>query len=146
MARLRRVHLMVAQAMVSRDVPVRQIPRGLGGAESTLRYHFVRGLDAPDGRRDRPSALGDLHERVTAVLALLSDPRAHATARRGLASDVCRDGGLVNHKSVHRLYCLEGLHVRMRVNRRKDMALHRGPAPNATGRGSGERWFSSRTN
>jgi putative transposase len=49
-----------------------------------------------------------------------------------------REGWRVNKKRVHRLYCLEGLQVRMRVKRRKHMALHRGPAPVPTGRG--QRW------
>jgi putative transposase len=49
-----------------------------------------------------------------------------------------REGWRVNHKRVHRLYCLEGLQVRMRVKRRKHMALHRGPAPIPTG--CGQRW------
>jgi len=40
-----------------------------------------------------------------------------------------REGWLVNRKRVRRLYRLEGLQVRMRVRRRKHMALHRGPAP-----------------
>lgn len=44
-----------------------------------------------------------------------------------------REGWLVNKKRVRRLYRLEGLQVRMRVRRRKHMALHRGPAPIPTG-------------
>ncbi len=76
MARRRREHLMVAQDMVARDVPVRQVARDLGVDKSTLRYHVARGMDAPDGRRDRPSALGAWHDRVTAVLARFDDPRA----------------------------------------------------------------------
>jgi len=40
-----------------------------------------------------------------------------------------REGWMVNHKRVHRLYRLEGLQVRMRVRRRKHISLHRGPAP-----------------
>ena len=44
-----------------------------------------------------------------------------------------REGWLVNKKRVRRLYRLEGLQVRMRVRRRKHMALHRGPAPMPTG-------------
>ena len=44
----------------------------------------------------------------------------------------------VNLKRVHRLYCLEGLQVRMRVRRKKRMSLHRGPAPAPTG--PGQRW------
>jgi putative transposase len=43
-----------------------------------------------------------------------------------------REGWPVNHKRVHRLYCLEGLQVRMRVRRRKRLSLHRGPAPKPT--------------
>ena len=58
------------------------------------------------------------------------------------ASRICpllrREGWHVNRKRVHRLYRLEGLQVRMRVKRRKHMALHRGPAPIPTGRG--QRW------
>jgi putative transposase len=44
----------------------------------------------------------------------------------------------VNHKRVRRLYRLDGLQVRMRVRRRKHMALHRGPAPAPAG--PVERW------
>lgn len=44
----------------------------------------------------------------------------------------------MNHKRVRRLYRLEGLQVRMRVRRRKHMALHRGPAPVPAG--PTERW------
>ena len=44
-----------------------------------------------------------------------------------------REGWHVNKKRVRRLYRLEGLQVRMRVRRRKHMALHRGPAPAPTG-------------
>ena len=49
-----------------------------------------------------------------------------------------REGWAVNRKRVRRLYRLEGLQVRMRVRRRKHIALHRGPAPLATG--PAERW------
>jgi putative transposase len=44
----------------------------------------------------------------------------------------------VNRKRVRRLYRLEGLQVRMRVRRRKHIALHRGPAP--VPNGPAERW------
>jgi len=44
----------------------------------------------------------------------------------------------VNRKRVRRLYRLEGLQLRMRVRRRKHIALHRGPAPVPTG--PTERW------
>ena len=49
-----------------------------------------------------------------------------------------REGWAINRKRVHRLYRLEGLQVRMRVRRRKHMALHRGPAPIPVG--PTERW------
>jgi putative transposase len=49
-----------------------------------------------------------------------------------------REGWLVNRKRVRRLYRLEGLQVRMRVRRRKHMALHRGSAP--VPGGPAERW------
>ena len=49
-----------------------------------------------------------------------------------------REGWQINHKRVHRLYCLEGRQVRMRVRRRKRLSLHRGPAPVPEGRD--DRW------
>ena len=49
-----------------------------------------------------------------------------------------REGWLVNRKRVRRLYRLDGLQLRMRVRRRKPIALHRGPAPIPTG--PTERW------
>jgi len=49
-----------------------------------------------------------------------------------------REGWPINRKRVHRLYCLEGLQVRMRVRRRKRLSLHRGPAPRPLA--AGERW------
>jgi transposase InsO family protein len=52
-----------------------------------------------------------------------------------------REGWVVNRKRVRRLYRLDGLQVRMRVRRRKHMALHRGPAPMPTGRVSGGAWI-----
>ena len=44
----------------------------------------------------------------------------------------------MNKKRVRRLYRLEGLQLRMRVRRRKHIALHRGPAPVPLG--PTERW------
>ena len=44
----------------------------------------------------------------------------------------------MNRKRVRRLYRVEGLQLRMRVRRRKHIALHRGPAPIPTG--PTERW------
>jgi putative transposase len=49
-----------------------------------------------------------------------------------------REGWKVNLKRVRRLYRLDGLQIRMRVRRRKHIALHRGPAPAPTG--PTERW------
>jgi putative transposase len=49
-----------------------------------------------------------------------------------------REGWAVNRKRVRRLYRLDGLQLRMRVRRRKHIALHRGPAPRPTG--PRERW------
>ena len=48
------------------------------------------------------------------------------------------EGWRVNRKRVRRLYRLEGLQLRMRVRRRKHIALHHGPAPIPTG--PTERW------
>ena len=49
-----------------------------------------------------------------------------------------REGWPVNKKRVRRLYRLDGLQLRMRVRRRKHIALHRGPAPMPAG--PTERW------
>lgn len=49
-----------------------------------------------------------------------------------------REGWRVNRKRVRRLYRLDGLQLRMRVRRRKHIALHRGPAPTPVG--PAERW------
>ena len=49
-----------------------------------------------------------------------------------------REGWLINRKRVRRLYRLDGLQLRMRVRRRKHIALHRGPAPTPVG--PTERW------
>ncbi len=66
---------------------------------------------------------------------------AYSRTRFG-ANRICvllrRERWAVNRKRVRRLYRLEGLQVRMRVKRRKHMALHRGPAPVPTG--GGQRW------
>ena len=49
-----------------------------------------------------------------------------------------REGWPITRKRVRRLYCLDGLQLRMRVRRRKHIALHRGPAPVPVG--PTERW------
>jgi putative transposase len=66
---------------------------------------------------------------------------AHARPRFGYTRIwvlLRREGWPVNKKRVRRLYRLEGLQLRMRVRRRKHIALHRGPAPRPAG--PRERW------
>jgi putative transposase len=66
---------------------------------------------------------------------------AHARPRFGFLRIwvmLRREGWPINRKRVRRLYRLDGLQVRMRVRRRKHMALHRGPAPIPAG--PTERW------
>jgi putative transposase len=79
--------------------------------------------------------------REQSALRLRIRDLAHARPRFGyrrLWVLLRREGWRVNHKRVRRLYRLEGLQVRMRVRRRKHMALHRGPAPAPAG--PTERW------
>lgn len=54
-----------------------------------------------------------------------------------------REGWRVNKKRVRRLYRLEGLQLRMRVRRRKHMALHRGAVPFRRAAPSGGAWTLS---
>jgi hypothetical protein len=66
---------------------------------------------------------------------------AHARPRFGFLRIwvlLRREGWRINKKRVRRLYRLEGLQLRMRVRRRKHIALHRGPAPRPAG--PTERW------
>jgi putative transposase len=66
---------------------------------------------------------------------------AHARPRFGFTRIwvlLRREGWRVNKKRVRRLYRLDGLQLRMRVRRRKHIALHRGPAPRPAG--PAERW------
>lgn len=90
MARLRKDELMVAQQMVERQVPVRQVARQLGVDESSLRYRLRRPAEAPDGRQERPSVLDGWDARVDAVLARFDDPRLRGEA-----------GGTVEASVVH---------------------------------------------
>lgn len=79
--------------------------------------------------------------RDQSALRLRIRDLAHARPRFGyrrLWVLLRREGWRVNHKRVRRLYRLDGLQVRMRVRRRKHMALHRGPAPRPAG--PTERW------
>ena len=43
-----------------------------------------------------------------------------------------REGWQINIKRVHHLHCLDGLQVRMRRRRKKNMSLHRGMPPPAS--------------
>jgi putative transposase len=73
--------------------------------------------------------------RLQTVLRLRIRELAHARPRFGYQRIwvlLRREGWLVNRKRVRRLYRLEGLQLRMRVRRRKHIALHRGPAPIST--------------
>jgi transposase len=78
MAKLRREQVMIASEMVARAVSVRRVATQLGVDESTLRYRLRRPADAPDGRRERTTALAGWDERVDGVLARFSDARAVA--------------------------------------------------------------------
>lgn len=66
---------MIAKEMVERDVSIRTVAGHLGVDESTLRYRLGRAPDAPDGRRDRGSALDGWETPVTAVLERFGDAR-----------------------------------------------------------------------
>lgn len=81
------------------------------------------------------------HAKDQTALRLRIRDLAHARPRFGYLRIwvlLRREGWLVNRKRVRRLYRLEGLQLRMRVRRRKHIALHRGPAPIPTG--PTERW------
>jgi transposase len=81
MGKLGRDTIMVARAMVARGVSQRRLATQLEVDESTLRYHLKRGVDAPDGRRKRPSVLAGWDERIDAVLARFDDGRVVADGR-----------------------------------------------------------------
>jgi transposase len=76
MAKLRRDQVMVATEMVERGTAIRQVARQLGVAESGLRDRLKRPADAPDGRRDRASALDGWEARIDAVLARFGETPA----------------------------------------------------------------------
>jgi transposase len=67
--------MMIAKEMVERDVSIRTVAGQLGVDESTLRYRLGRAPDAPDGRRDRGSALDGWTDRVTMILERCGDAR-----------------------------------------------------------------------
>jgi putative transposase len=70
---------------------------------------------------------------------------AHARPRFGFTRIwvlLRREGWRVNKKRVRRLYRLDALQLRMRVRRRKHIALHRGPAPRPAGPTERGAWTS----
>jgi putative transposase len=72
------------------------------------------------------------HAKDQTALRLRIRELAHARPRFGFLRIwvlLRREGWPVNKKRIRRLYRLEGLQLRMRVRRRKHIALHRGPAP-----------------
>jgi transposase len=111
MARLRRDEIMVAQQMVERRVPVRQVARQLGVDESSLRYRLERSAEAPDGRRDRPSVLDGWDARVDAVLARFDDPRLRGETGTTVEASVVhgvlqRDYGFLGSYQAVRRYLM----------------------------------------
>lgn len=109
----------LAQWFVTTFATSIQHARRLAGLNQTAWYRPGKGADQTALRmRIREIAYARLRYGATRIGIL---PR--------------REGWRVNHKRVHRLYYLEGLQVRMRVKRRKHMALHRGPAPIPTANG-----------
>lgn len=109
MARLRKDELMVAQQMVDRQVPVRQVARQLGVDESSLRYRLRRPAEAPDGRQERPSVLDGWDARVDAVLARFDDARLRGEAGGTVEASVLhgvlqRDYGFLGSYQAVRRY------------------------------------------
>jgi len=93
-------------------------------------------------RAVQPGGVVSPESGARSVSVTLPDPRARLCAAPVWLSRIWvllrREGWWVNRKRLRRLYRLDGLQVRMRVRRRKHMALHRGPAPAPTG--PRERW------
>jgi transposase len=69
---------MIAREMIDRDASIRDVASKLGVDESTLRYRLKRPLDAPDGRRERGTALDGWDGVVTSVLERFGDARVLA--------------------------------------------------------------------
>ena len=75
-----------------------------------------------------------------------ADPRDRASSRFSYVRIwimLRREGWPDNKKRIHRLYCLEGLQVRLRTRRKKRLSLHRGALP--PGAISTGAWTSSTT-
>jgi len=123
MARLRTDEIMVAQQMVERRVPVRQVARQLGVDESSLRYRLRRPAEAPDGRQARPSVLEGWDARVDAVLARFDDPRLRgepgATVEASVVHGVLqRDYGFLGSYQAVRRYLTRRFPVPVQAIRR----------------------------
>jgi hypothetical protein len=101
-------------AVVSRDVPG-ELCAGL--SVSSVWSRVVVSEESGQGQTAQRLRIRDL---------------AHARQRFGYVRIwvlLRREGWSVNRKRVRRWYRLEGLQLRMRLRRRKHIALHRGPAP-----------------
>jgi len=123
MARLRKDELMVAQQMIERQVPVRQVARQLGVDESSLRYRLRRPAEAPDGRQERPSVLDGWDARVDAVLARFDDPRLRGETGTTVDASVVhgvlqRDYGFLGSYQAVRRYLTRRFPVPVQAIRR----------------------------
>lgn len=123
MARLRKDAIMVAQQMVERQVPVRQVARQLGVDESSLRYRLSRPAEAPDGRQERPSVLDGWDARVDAVLARFDDPRLRGETGAMVEASVVhgvlqRDYGFLGSYQAVRRYLTRRFPVPVQAIRR----------------------------
>ena len=123
MARLRTDEIMVAQQMIERRVPVRQVARQLGVDESSLRYRLGRSAAAPDGRQASPSVLDGWDARVDAVLARFDDPRLRGAAGATVEATVVhgvlqRDYGFTGSYQAVRRYLTRRFPVPVQAIRR----------------------------
>lgn len=146
-SRYSEVQVAYALRQAEAGTPVCDVCRGLGISEATF-YNWKKkygDLGASEVRRLRQLEGSGWYRKSTArdQSALRMRIREIAMSRPRFGYErihvlLVREGWQVNLKRVHRLYCLEGLQVRMRVRRQKRLSLHRGPAPAATG--PGQRW------
>ncbi len=83
MAKLGEEQVMVARAMVGRDVSIRQVARQLGVTEGALRYRLRKaGSESrPDGRSLQPTAVEGYEAAVTAILERLECRRVTGAGR-----------------------------------------------------------------
>ena len=119
---------MVADGMIGRGVPIRQVARQMGVRESALRYRLRRQREgAVDGRAGKATALDPFEEAVHAVLTRLEDVRITGEGRpvqaRQVYAVLCRDHGFAgSYKSVVR-------HIRRRYGLPPVRALRRVETP-----------------